>query len=503
MTPKNGPTQPEKSSPPSSTDERDTRNLDRSLVHGVAWTASAKWLSQIMTWAATLFVARTLTPDDYGLVAMAMVFTSLVEMISDLGMGQAIVKHRELTTYQLTQINGLCVLLGLAGWGVTCLAAYPVSLVFETPALVPVVAVLGANFLVTSFRSVPFSLLQRDLEFRTVALNEGIQALFLSIAMVVFVMLGFGYWALVLGTLLSALCSTLAACRIRPIGFAWPRYQDLGEIVTFGGQMVVLRFCWYVNTSADQFITGKVLGQNALGAYSFAMMIAAMPLEKLTGLVMRVMPSVLSAVQQDSAAQRRYVLGFTQALSLLTLPAAVGVALVADDFVRLALGDAWIPAILPLQILSISAAYRSTFPIIPTLAAIVGLSHLTMWSGIAASIVLPIAFLVGSRWGVAGIAAVWLIVYPFTNLPFYYLVFRKIGMSAGEYLRSLWPATSTTCLMAAVVYGVHHVYPQWPVALSLASDIATGALSYSVFLFILHRARILALRDVYRLMRSK
>lgn len=485
-------------------DGQDARILDRSLVHGVAWTAGVKWLSQVLSWATTLIVARLLTPDDYGLVAMAAVFIGLIEVINEFGMGAAIVKYRELTIKQIAQINGLCVLFGLAGWALACFAAYPLSLVFNTPALVAVVITLGVNFAVTSFRIVPLSLLQRDLQFRTTAMNDGSQAILLSFATVTFAVIGLQYWALVLGALLSGMLSTLFAYRRCPTPLAWPRRQDIREAVTFGSHMVGWRLCWYVSSNADFFIAGKVLGQRALGAYSMAMTIATIPMEKVTSLIMRVMPSILSAVQHDPIAIRRYVLSLTEGLALVTMPAAAGIVLVAGDFVRLALGDAWLPAILPLQILGISIVFRSIAPIIPSIAVMVGLSRVGMQAGIINAIVLPIAFLVGSRWGIGGIAAAWLIAYPFLTLPLYYVVFRRIGMGVGEYMQALWPAASSVVLMAAVVYGVQqYLHPHWPLALRLTAGILLGALTYLVALLALHRTRILAFKDVYHLLRSK
>ena len=133
----------------------DIKNLDRTLVQGVAWTAGVKWATLVLTWAATIIVARTLLPDDYGLVAMSGVLTTLVEMLSDFSLGMAIVKHQNLTTRQIAQINGLCVLLGLTGWVLTGLAAFPMSLFFQTPALFAVVLISGSNFVITAFRIVP------------------------------------------------------------------------------------------------------------------------------------------------------------------------------------------------------------------------------------------------------------------------------------------------------------------------------------------------------------
>src|SRR3712207_9473940 len=87
--------------------------LDRALLSGVAWTAGVKWGTQILSWASTLIVARLLTPADYGLFGMAMVFQAFLGSIYDLGLSAAIIQRRDLTENQLAQLGGLCVVYGV------------------------------------------------------------------------------------------------------------------------------------------------------------------------------------------------------------------------------------------------------------------------------------------------------------------------------------------------------------------------------------------------------
>ena len=88
------------------------RELDRSLVQGIAWTAGLKWVAQIFSWAATLIVARLLTREDYGLVAMATVVLGLISLVNEFGLGAAVIKRRDLSEHQIAQISGLCVVSG-------------------------------------------------------------------------------------------------------------------------------------------------------------------------------------------------------------------------------------------------------------------------------------------------------------------------------------------------------------------------------------------------------
>ena len=151
-----------------------------------------------------------------------------------------------------------------------------------------------------------------------------------------------------LGALTTAILTASLAYRARPTAFAWPRFRELGGVLSFGSHMIGMRFSYYLTTSSDVFIAGKAFGTVVVGAYSQAMSTGRYAGRKIAGLAMRVMPPIISAAQHDFKQLRRYILAFTEIVSLLTVPAGVGIALVANDIVRW-LAPEWIPAIVPLQ----------------------------------------------------------------------------------------------------------------------------------------------------------
>src|SRR5262249_45660734 len=108
-----------------STLSEEGRELDRLLVRGIAWTGAMKWLSQLLSWSCTILVARLLTPADYGVFGMATVFFGLVSMANEFGLGTAVVTLPKLRTEQIAQVNGLSVLMGLAAFAISCVAASP------------------------------------------------------------------------------------------------------------------------------------------------------------------------------------------------------------------------------------------------------------------------------------------------------------------------------------------------------------------------------------------
>src|SRR5688572_28278064 len=94
--------------------EPEAGQLDRVLVSGVAWVASARWTSQMLRWAATIVIAKLLLPSDYGIVGMSMVLIGLVQQVAEFGLGSAIVQHRDLPRQTEQRLAGMALLIGAA-----------------------------------------------------------------------------------------------------------------------------------------------------------------------------------------------------------------------------------------------------------------------------------------------------------------------------------------------------------------------------------------------------
>jgi PST family polysaccharide transporter len=482
----------------------DRAGLDRSLARGVAWTGAAKWGSQVVGWASTLVVARLLTPADYAIVGYATAYLGLVNLLSEFGIGSAIVALRGLGGAELAQMNTVAVLFGGLTFLVSCAVAPLLARFFNSEPLTLVVIAMASTFLITGIRVAPMALLQRELRFRDLAINDAVQALTLAVGAVTFALLGFGYWTLVLSAILGAMLSTLGVLRLAPLAFRWPNWGAIAPAVRFSGETVMARLSWYFYQNADFVVAGKVLGDTSAGAYRLAWDFASAPVEKTTSMVTRVTTAVLSAAQADQAALRHLVLRITTALSFVTLPATLGLALIAPDLVPLALGEKWREMVAPLQILAVAAAVRSLAPIFPQVLSVTRHNRQTMMINVVGACVMPVAFWWASRWGADGIATVWVTLYPVVLVvPLAWLAFRAIALSGREYLGALFAPATSALLMAVSVFAFQELHGDaWGPALRVAADVVVGALTYAAALFFLHRGRTMAAIAAVRSLRS-
>ncbi|MGH8611487.1 MAG: lipopolysaccharide biosynthesis protein [Gammaproteobacteria bacterium] len=470
-----------------------------SFASAIAWIGAAKWLGQLLSWASTLIVARLLAPEDYGLVGMATVYLGFVTMVSELGLGLAVVAKPELDRCQLAQLNTLAVMVGGVALAISCTAAFPLASFFESEKLPPVVMVLSTAFLIESLRTIPQAVLQKELQFKYLAFVQGIHTVLVALTMLLFASLGLGYWTLVLGNLLGgALLSALMMAK-RPIDFTWPQSSALPGVFTFSRHIVVGRIAWYVSTKVDLVVVGRVLGDAALGVYTVAATIASMPLDKVTSLVSQVATPYFSERQLNKPAMRHLLLTITQALALVTFPAAFGMALVAHDFVLLALGEKWHEVIGPLQLLAGLAAFRSITTVLVPVIIVTGGTRLSMYTGVSEALIMPFVFYAATKWGLEGVAATWLIGYPLFSLPLYVRAFLRAEITIHQYLRSILPALNGSLVMAISVLALESSMPTaWPLAGRFTLEVMVGGFVYPATMWLIYRKRLLDFYQDFR-----
>ncbi len=483
-----------------------SRSLDRSFVHGIAWTAAARWVTQIFSWASTLVVARLLTPADYGLVGMALVFTGLVQIVNEFGLGAAIVQVRELDDEQSAALGGFSVAMGVAFFLLSVALAGPIASFFGERAVANVVRVLAVNFVISGARVLSASLLNRELAFSRIARIDIAEGLLLAAVTLTLAVAGFRYWALVLGTIVSASFGTILYIRARPHGMALPLHlRRVKGPLLLGWQVTVSRMAWYGYSNADFAVVGRILGKLALGAYTFGWQIASIPVDKVSAVLSRVALPIFSAAQRDLPTVRRYVLILTEVLAIIAMPLSIGLAVVARDFVAVVLGPRWAGAVGPMRLLAMYAGFRCLTTFFPQVLTAVGHARWNMRMGLVMLVVMPTAFVIGSRWGTSGVAAAWMIGYPIVVVPGLLLyMLRRIELPFGAYATALRPAFTGTAVMVAATLAVGALLPPGlRHAARLALVVATGAVAYLAVLWLLHRDRVKALLGVLRGLRRR
>jgi O-antigen/teichoic acid export membrane protein len=465
--------------------------LDRSMAHALAWNAAARWASQILSWLSTIVVARLLTPSDYGLIGMACLYLNLAQLISQAGIGDTIIALRHLNSRQVSELNSVALMTGTILLGLSCAVAFPLARFFSSPQLCSVILVSSTMYLINAFQIVPKALLQKELRFKLLAGIETARAFAQIVTTLLLAWLKWGYWSLVAGFLVGYLTSSALTYFSKRQGFAIPNLGQLRRELKFSRAVMFSSVAAYLYENADFTVAGRMLGEVPLGNYSVAWTISSAPVEKIANLVTGVMPTFFSTVQADKTELRRYLLRLTEIISLVTLPASIGLVIVADYLVPILLGPKWYGVIGPLRLLGVFFAVRSIATIIPNLLVSIGEATFVMWASLGGAVIMVVAFLIGSRWGTNGIASGWVFGYPLILIPIYHRAFKATGVQPGEYFAAVKPALAGSTLMGCVVLLARLLLPaRTHSVVGLLFLMLIGAASYSLALLTLHRPHV-------------
>jgi len=453
-------------------------SIERQAVSALKWSAISKVVSQLVSWGVTLVVIRLLSPDDYGLMAISVVIISIFGGIAELGLGASIVQSDVMTKNELEKLAGALLALNL-GLGLLVVLAAPLGgVVFNDSRLTDVVRVLALQFLFNAATTIPGSMAYREMRFKWLAYVDLTSGLVASLTTIALAWWGAGVWALVLGMLLGAASrTTLLLVRdgaVRPS----LALRGIGHYLSYGGKMTVGRIAWQIGYQADILIAGRFLTKEALGIYSVSLHLATLPVDKLMGILNSVTFPTVARMQDDLPRVRARLLDASRILGFAAIPVLWGISAVSPEFVALALGERWLDAILPLQVVTLVLPVRMLSVILTISVSALGRVDIDMRNKLVNCAVLPIAFLAGVQWGVEGLALTWVIVHPvlfFENFPG---MGRVLGIKLREVGAAVYGPIAAGIAMYGAVWGARLMLGAVPEVYRLVALIVVGAATY-------------------------
>ncbi len=477
-------------------------SLKEKMIKSYLWLGSTKLVGQTFSWVVTIVLARLLTPEDYGLVAMSAVLISLFASINEFGLGSAVIQKSDVSDEEINTVFWFCLLGGIGFYLVLFLIAPWVSSFFDEQALLEIVRLLGFTLIISSLGIVPLNMLKKKVWFHKIAKCDLIAAVTAGICSLTLALLGWGVWALVWGTLTL----TTIQCILYWYFFPWVGYGRISwikssNLIRFGAYVTGSRLLYYWNNSVDSFIIGKLLGAQFLGYYSMAMQIAMIPVEKISALINQINFPVYSELKHNKEHSKHYLLRQTRFISFLSFPVFGGLAAIAPYAVTMILGAKWQPITLPLQLLCILGLVRSIGVLIPPLLNALGEVKFTFACTLITTAVLPIAFLIGAKiYGLLGLVIALIVFYPLLYLPPYWKAFRLLNISSKEYFSCLRGPIMLSCSIFIIIKLLENIF----LSLGLKEDLPffivllllSGVISIGVIM-VLFKNFISDLKDIW------
>jgi len=462
--------------------------LGGTALRGMVLLGSARWAAQLFTWASTLVIARLLAPDDYGLVAMAMAFTGLLEVMTDVGLGSALVQSRELSKRDVEATMGATCLLGAAAAILIALTAPLWAHVQGDPRIVPVVRVLALGVPLGTALNVPYSMLHRRLAFGLVARAQFVRGITTAGVTLGAALVLQSHWALVAGALVGRVAFTVMLVWAEPIRPRLPGPDtNIGGLLRFGGILTADRVLNHVRANIDVALIGALLGTRTVGLYVMALALARLPLEKLGSAFEPVAYPTFARLRDDAPALRRYFLGLSVGTLAIVLPACFGLIVTAGVLVPTVIGNQWIAVVRPLQVAAIVTPLAFHLILVSALFNAIGRVDLSLRVTTLISVLTILAVIVSLPFGIVGVAAATGIGFALGWVYAAFLALRLIDLRARDAGRALLPSLSASIGMAVAVIAVSLLLaPQWPGAIRLVILCVVGIATFVAWALVLH-----------------
>jgi O-antigen/teichoic acid export membrane protein len=436
-------------SEPPENPEHSTR-LALATRSGISWNLAGALTTNGMRVLVIAVLGRTLTADDFGVVAAAVSVNVILYSIRDVGVGQALIQRRHLEPGHLTTAFAVSFYLGLALSALLGLAAPMIGRLYGIPASVEVIRVLGLLFAVRGVSAVSRMVCQRDLLFRPIAMIDALAFALGSLASIGAALAGGGPWALVVGYLVEEALASACYLRLRPPRLALGIEMDrLRELLSFGAGQTVAQVAGILATYGDNFVVGNSLGSAALGYYTRAYELIKFPSTVFASVVGSVLFPALSRLQDDRARLAASFRRLTFVNALVLLPTSALLVVLAPEAIRLLVGEGWEAAILAVTML-----FRTSQKLGAIVAQAAGEVNAVARAYVVYMILVIGGAMLAIRWDIIGVATSTAIAIAVVGAQCSVLAMRTSGLPLAALLAAHLPGLLLAGVVAVVSLAV-------------------------------------------------
>jgi teichuronic acid exporter len=425
----------------------------KGIRHGASWVLAGSVGKSMLGFLFGIVMARLLAPEDFGTLLTIQIFTGLAGFVAGGGMGQALVRAKEVTKQDYDIVFTLQFVIGCVIYAGFFFAAPWFAKWYKTPLYTDLLRLSALSFIFRPFVNLPGSILHRQMRFKAQS-GIGITSLVASsLTSISMAYMGYGVWSLVWGGIAGSIITSavlIPLTKWRPgLSLEFGRGR---EIARYGILVSANDIVGYLRTQVSIFILSRTLGPSSLGLYNKAESLARIPHGFVTGSVYNVLFRTMAA-EQDNLDKCRYL--FFRSISLVAVyatPFYVGLLWLAEPLIHGVYGEKWVEAAGPLMIL----AYAWPFWLMENLSGAVLAAQ--NWLGrelhvqIATLVITALTIIIALPYGIEGVAWAIVGISAYSAFHLYWLATRCLRARVGHFFRAIAPATVLNIPLALTLY---------------------------------------------------
>lgn len=341
-------------------DHKQPRTVSRQLASGVFYTSIAKYAGIVVTLVVSGVLARLFTPEEFGVVNIATVVIAFFAIFSDLGIGPAVIQHKNLDRRDLGGIFSLTLwsgaVMALLFFAASGLIA---SLYDDSTELRNILRILSANLFFAAANIVPNALILKEKRFRFAAMRSLSVQVVGGAAAIIAAYSGAGIYALTINPVFSSLMLLVINYRQNPLSvYLKPGKAAIRKVFSFSAYQFSFQLLNYFSRNLDKLLMGRYMSLSQLGYYDKSYRLMMLPLQNIAYVVSPVMHPIFSEMQDDLRKLSESYRKVVRLLALIGLPLSVVLWFTAQELVLIIFGDQWQPSVPVLRILALSVGIQ-------------------------------------------------------------------------------------------------------------------------------------------------
>ncbi len=402
-------------------------SLKRELFTGVTYNAISKYSGIIVSLIVSAVLARLISPEDFGIIAVAMVIISFFSIFSDLGLAPAIIQNKSLTKENLSDIFSFTVWLGIIISLGFFFSSWAIASYYKMNDLINICQILSINLFFVTVNIVPSALLYKNKEFKFIAFRTFVVQFLGGLISIIAALNGAGLYALLINPIFSS--TTLFIVNI----LRYPQkmkiifnISSLKIILSYSSYQFLFNLINYFSRNLDKLLIGKYMGMSLLGYYEKSYRLMMLPLQNITFAITPVMHPVFSDFQNDLERLSRSYLKVVRLLAFIGFPLSILLWFTSREAILIIFGNQWLNSIPVFQILSLSVGIQIILSTSGAIFQAANATKLLFVSGLLSSILNVSGILIGIFIFNSLIAVAWCIIITFTLnfIQCYYIMYR-------------------------------------------------------------------------------
>lgn len=332
-----------------------TGSIQNKTVKSIIWSAVERLSVQGVTFVVGIILARIVSPEDYGLIAMLSIFLVTAQLFTDSGFSNALIQKQACTEIDYSTVFYFNIVISLCVYALLFAVAPYIALFYKEPLLTPVTRYIGLNIIISAFSVVQRAKLTIQLDFRTQAKASLISVVIGGTVGIVCACRGYGVWALVMQALLSTVFNNLLLWYFSPwrprLLFSWHSFRTL---FSFGSKLLLSGLLHNIYINMYSLVIGRKYNVTDVGYYNRAYSLAQFPSINLSQIIVRATFPIQCQLQDDDERLNQSFVQYLRFSAFIIFPLMTGLLVLAKPFVLLILTEKWLPIAGILQILCLA-----------------------------------------------------------------------------------------------------------------------------------------------------